>query len=152
MRTHILALGFLAALAAGCRDSTAPQRPVSSTFLLDSVAGRPLPSIEFAGAGDTVMASWGVLTLDGEGHAVSVEGRRHVYLAYPPEDQTLTISISYRITRDSITLGYFGPPVPCGACSSFRETGALTGAALTLTPDYGGGLGPTYHYHLISTR
>jgi len=118
---------------AACSDGTAPPQASNRLYVLESINGNPLPTITSAGAGDTVTVLWATLTLGPAGDAVTVDHLRHAYLAYPPEEQTFASQYEYRITGDSITVGFFGQCLDI--CISNR-VGAITESSGSLIDSY----------------
>jgi hypothetical protein len=130
------ALLALLIVTIGCRDATEPSpQPRSRLFLLESVDGRPLPTIIDAGAGDTTHVLWSSVTLESTGHAVTVNHLSHVYLQYPPEETSYALRQGYRMKGDSIEIGSF-QPCPPGAMCVGNLHGVLTDSTLAIAEWY----------------
>ena len=118
---------------AACSDGTAPPQASTRLYVLESINGNPLPTITSAGAGDTVTVLWATLTLGSAGDAVTVDHVRHAYLAYPPQEQTFGSRYQYRVTGDSITVGFFGQ---CWDLCISNRVGAISESSVSLIDSY----------------
>jgi hypothetical protein len=120
----------------GCSDAVNPPRAtISRLFALQSVDGRPLPTIISAGAGDTTQVLWSTVTLDSTGQAVTVYHLSHAYLQYGSEENTYTLRQQYRLKGDSIEIGGFGGCPPGAMCASNRH-GRITDSTLAIAEFY----------------
>lgn len=115
-----------------CHESTAPQSE-TRIYVLQSINGNPLPVVTGAGAGDTLTALWATLTLEPNGNATTIDHYRHVYLAYPAEEKTLAVRLQYRVSRDSITVGWFGQ---CVDICAWNRVGSITDSSVSLIESY----------------
>jgi hypothetical protein len=138
------------ALTTACHEATAPPQAISRLYILESIDGRPLPTITSAGAGDTTTMLWATFTLDPVGNAVEVDHRRHVYLTNPAEETTFAAHYEYRTTGDSVTVGSF---MPCPDLCPSNRVGILSDSMLALTVGYNPyPINPTvYLYRLIKS-
>ena len=112
-----------------CHDpSTAPPPPPFSSFTLDNINGRPLPTfVSPIPEGPTILS--GTLFLDGSGKVVMTERRRDINQG----DFTTTNTLDYRITSDRIDIGCFRAYPAIVVCSA--SFGTISGTTLRLTVD-----------------
>jgi hypothetical protein len=120
-----------AAFTMACDESTAPPQTLPRMYVLETIDGRPVPAIHFAGQADTTFVLWATLTLDDAGNAVRAERWRHVYPPNHTDESTFTSHAEYRIIGDRITVGRFTPCAPNALCEG-NKVGRLTSTTLTL--------------------
>ena len=92
-------------LAAGCTSSTAPPTRVTAVYVLETIAGQPLPTTISTNIGATTTVFWGTLSLDATGKATIVEHRSNQSANQQP--QTSAVRTDYKLTGTAI---YVGPP------------------------------------------
>jgi len=131
--SRLNALALLCAVATACHESSAPHQATTRVYVLESINGNPPPTVTSSGAGDTVTVLWATLTLGPTGDALTVDHLRHAYLAYPPQEQTLASPSEYRVTGDSITVGFFGQ---CQDLCIRNRVGVITESSVSLIDDY----------------
>jgi hypothetical protein len=76
---------------------------------------------------------WSTLSLDTVGKAEEIDHWRHVYLAYPAEDNTYAARYEYKTSGDSITIGSF---TPCRDICASNRIGLLSDSTIALTVSY----------------
>ena len=149
---RICSLLFLAT-GAGCHEATGPSPQVPSRFfVLESIAGRNLPAIISAGAGETTQVIWSTVTLDSAGGALTVHHFSQAYLQYPHEETTSVLHQEYRMKGDSIEIGGF-KPCPPGAMCAGNLHGSLVDSTLAIAEWYNPyPSNPViYRYHLVQS-
>jgi hypothetical protein len=127
---RLIALPLIGVLAVGCSDPAAPPT-IEATYVLQSVAGNPLPyTIPEDGGTFTVFSA--SLQLLSNGDAITVERWRRTYPGYD-EEQTSTWTFQYRISGENITVGFFTPCPDNASCVANRQ-GLIRNSTLTITP------------------
>ena len=119
------AFALLLVAAIGCNDSIGPKLP--ATFDLENINGRGLPTFYSPTPGLTPTILFASLTLDNNGKAFWLEGRRE-------SDGTQTIinnTFDYKITFNQIEIGSFSP---CAANANCMGTykGTISNETLSL--------------------
>ena len=119
------AFALLLVAAIGCNDSIGPKLP--ATFDLVNINGRGLPTFFSSTPGQTPTILFASLTLDNNGKAFWLEGRRE-------SDGTQTIinnTFDYKITFNQIEIGSFSP---CAANANCMGTykGTISNETLSL--------------------
>jgi hypothetical protein len=126
-------LGAFAALAAACRDATAPARPgpEAGTYVSRSLDGKAMPALIDSGpiAFDVMDAD--TVVLDGLGGAVRATTTHTVSPTFGTSAYHFHTTAAYRFVGDSISVGFF-TPCPAGALCIPNETGVLRGDTITL--------------------
>jgi hypothetical protein len=124
---------FIAAgVTMGCNhEVTAPLRPLSGVYLLESVNGRPVPAIVYAEQADTTFMLSATLTLDNSGNAVRAEHWRYVYPPNRIDEGTFIANVEYRISGNNITVGSFQRCAANALCEGLK-VGKFTSTTLTL--------------------
>jgi len=126
---------LVVAFTMACDESTAPPETAPGLYILETINGRPVPTIVSAGQADTSFVLWATLTLDDAGNAIRVERWRHVYPPNRTDEGTFTAQRSYRIEGDKITVGSFTPCLDTVNCEG-NKVGSITSTTLTLAYEY----------------
>ena len=134
MRFHRLSVVPFTLLLAGCSDSTAPANRVTAVYVLETIAGQPLPATIARITGGTTTVLWGTLTLDPDGKATIIEHRRN-QVGANQQEQTSAGRTDYNLSGTSITIG---PPCRDDTPDCYpHRFGQLTETRLTLSAPLG---------------
>lgn len=122
-------LPFIFGVPLSCDSGTAPVPSVSREYLLQTVAGEPLPVTIVHREGYETTVFWSILTLDTEGNAAIAEHIRSTSPDRPAIQRTYTSTYSYRIIGDSLAFNY-----PCDdiAVCVAPPAGKVDGSTITL--------------------
>lgn len=117
------------ALLVACTDGTAPLSPLSGEYVLQTVAGEPLPVTIVHSEGYETTVFWSILRLGAQGNAAIVEHVRTISPDRPTIEGTSTSTYSYRVIGDSIAFHY-----PCNDTAICVEppAGKVDGSTVTL--------------------
>lgn len=146
MRRAFVRLGVALSLAvalAACRDSTGTTQPAPEwrIYVLQSVAGQPLPFVEYASGSDTTTLLGEMLRLRTDGTAMRATTVR-VVNGGTPTVSSYSGLWSYRASGTQLTLDPICGP---GALCIMGDSGTISDAELTLVsrarPD-----GPAWRY------
>lgn len=141
---------LLAAATLACGDPLSPDE-VAGSYVLESINGESLPfEIPQPIPEETITVLLGGVTLDGYGHATSVERRREHPLNNPIE-KTYTRESGYRLEGNKIWIGVINCP-PNALCVAPTE-GVIVGSTLSLKVRSGfTDMYVTYQYHRVAPR
>jgi hypothetical protein len=109
----ILALGTVAAVTLGCRDSLGP-RDVAGTYVLERVGVEPVPAVIFRDGQGTVRVVADTLRLrvDGRGSFVFIHVIEPAIGGAAPEAPTrIEIDFTYDLVGSTIEISYDCPPM-----------------------------------------
>lgn len=147
---RLIGVALVGTLAIGCSDVTTPPTRVTALYVLESIAGEPLPAIFSPPNGETATVFWATLSLDVAGNAAMVERRRRESSTFQQE-RTISILTDYEIIGETITIGPPCPLDPTVDCVP-KRVGQIKGSTLTLSGELGDPNTLVYEYRLAASN